>query len=25
LKPEKGKQWISQEDHDAVLYGDPAE
>ncbi len=25
LKPEKGKKWISQEYHDAVLYGGPAE
>ena len=22
LKPDKGKQWVSQEEHDAVLYGD---
>jgi prevent-host-death family protein len=25
LKPEKGKKWISQEHHDNVLYGGPAE
>jgi prevent-host-death family protein len=25
VKPDKGKQWVSQEHHDAVLYGEPAE
>ncbi len=25
LKPEKGKKWISQENHDIALYGGPAE
>jgi prevent-host-death family protein len=25
LKPDKGKRWVSQEHHDAVLYGEPAE
>jgi prevent-host-death family protein len=25
MKPDKGKKWISQEQHDAVLYGESAE
>ncbi len=25
LKPDRGKQWVSQEHHDAILYGEPAE
>lgn len=25
LKPEKGKKWISQENHDVTLYGESAE
>jgi len=25
IKPDKGKRWVSQEHHDAVLYGEPTE
>lgn len=25
IKPDKGKRWISQQQHDAVLYGEPVE
>lgn len=25
IKPDKGKHWVSQEHHDAALYGEPAE